>query len=215
VGRLSRAVSRPLLRRDTSTLSARLPVWGRRAAGLAGAAALALGVGACGLAQRINHPTSADANNNAIYVDAGPVTYQVEISRSLNPYSTEDAQYLAGIPKAQSIPADQLWFAVFVWAKNQSGRTQTTTNHFAITDSAGTVFHAWPLNPQVNPYAWTAERLAPDEIEPEPDTTASYGPTQGGLVLFRLSTAIYANRPLILDIYAAGQSKPTTVTLDL
>jgi hypothetical protein len=35
------------------------------------------------------------------------------------------------------------------------------------------------------------------------------------LVLFRLSTAVYSNRPLTLDIYASGQSKPTTVALDL
>jgi hypothetical protein len=206
-------VSRLLLRHDTLTSSSRLRAWGRRTSGLAGAVTLAFGVGACGLAKRINHPTSADAAN--VYVDAGPVTYQVQISRALNPFSTEDAQYLAGIPKAQTIPADQLWFAVFVWAKNQSGRPQTTTDQFAITDSSGTVYHSWPLNPQVNPYAWASERLTPDETEPAPDSTASYGPTQGGLVLFRLSTAVYSNRPLTLDIYASGQSKPTTVALDL
>jgi hypothetical protein len=201
-------VSRLLSRRTQP-----LPAWGRRAAALAGAAALALGVGACGLSKRINHPTSADAPN--LYVNAGPVTYQVQISRALNPYSTEDAQYLAGVPKAQSISPNQLWFGVFVWAKNQSGHPQTTTNQFAITDSAGTVYHPWPLNPQVNPYAWSAQRLAADGTEPAPDTTSSSGPTQGGLVLFRLSTAVYSNRPLTLDIYAAGQSKPTTVSLDL
>ncbi len=213
MGRLPRAVSRLLSRRDTNKLAAQLPAWGRRAAGLAAVIALTLGVGACGLAKRINHPTSADAAN--IYVDAGPVTYQVQISRALNPFSTEDAQYLAGIPKAQSIPPDQLWFGVFVWAKNQSGRTQTTTDQFAITDSSGTVYHPWPLNPQLNPYAWTSVQLTPDETEPVPDSSASYGPTQGGLVLFRLSEAVYSNRPLTLDIYATGQSKPTTVSLDL
>jgi hypothetical protein len=209
VGRLPRAVSPIRPRPHTSNRSR----WARRAGVLATAAGLALGVGACGLAKRINHPTSADQAN--IYVNAGPVTYQVQISRALNPFSTEDAQYLAGIPKAQSIPADQLWFAVFVWAKNQSGRPQTTTGKFAITDSSGTVYHPWPLNPQVNPYAWAPMRLAADETEPAPDSTASYGPTQGGLVLFRLSTAVYSNRPLTLDIFASGQSKPTTVSLDL
>jgi hypothetical protein len=195
--------------------SAHRGAWARRTATLAGAIALALGVGACGLAKRINHPTVADANNNAVYVDAGPVTYQLEISRTLNPYSTEDAQYLAGVPKAQSIGANQMWFGVFLWAKNQSGHTQTTTDRFAITDSSGTVYHPWPLNPQINPYAWTSQQLTANETEPAADSTASYGPTQGGLVLFRLSTAVYANRPLILDIYAAGQSKPTTISLDL
>ena len=209
MGRLPRAVSRILPSRQTSSL----PGWARRVTALAAGIALALGVGACGLAKRINHPTSADAAN--IDVNAGPVTYQVQLSRALNPFSTEDAQYLAGIPKAQTIPSSQLWFAVFVWAKNQSGHPQTTTDQFAITDSSGRVYHAWPLNPQVNPYAWTSQKLAADETEPAPDTTSSYGPTQGGLVLFRLSTAVYSNRPLTLDIYSPNQSKPTTVSLDL
>jgi hypothetical protein len=180
---------------------------------VAGAVALTLGLSACGLETRKAHPTSADENN--IYVWAGPVTYQVQVTRALNPFATEDAQYLAGIPKAQSIPANQLWFGVFLWAKNQSGHTATSTDHFTITDSSGTVYHSWPLNPQVNPFAWNSEQLQPDGTEPAPDTTASYGPTQGGLVLFRLSESVYANRPLTLNIYATGQSKPTTVSLDL
>jgi hypothetical protein len=212
VGRLPRAVSRIIPPRHRPC-SSRLPALGRRGAGLAGAVALALGVGACGIAKRVNHPTSAD--QPYIYVDAGPITYQVQISRALNPYSTEDAQYLAGIPKAQQIPGNQMWFGVFLWAKNQSGHPQTTTDRFAITDSAGDVYHPWPLNPQINAFAWAPQRLANDQTEPGPDTTASYGPTQGSLVLFRLSTAVYSNRPLTLDIFAPGQSKPTTVTLDL
>ncbi|HWD63800.1 MAG TPA: hypothetical protein VG405_01375 [Solirubrobacteraceae bacterium] len=199
--------------RRNAPFANRLSAWARRGAVLAGSTALALGVGACGLAKRINHPTSADAAN--VYVNSGPITYQVQISRALNPYSTEDAQYLAGIPKAQTIPPTQMWFAVFVWAKNQSGHPQTTSGQFTITDSSGRVYRAWPLNAQVNQYAWAPERLAADDTEPAPDTTASYGPTQGGLVLFRLSTAVYSNRPLTLNIYSPQQSKPTTVALDL
>lgn len=209
--RLPRAVSLFLRRQPTSP--ARAPRRLRRGLAVAGAVALTLGLSACGLEIRKAHPTSADVNN--IYVWAGPVTYQVQVTRALNPFATEDAQYLAGIPKAQSIPANQLWFGVFLWAKNQSGHMATTTDNFTITDSSGTVYHSWPLNPQVNPFAWNSEQLQPDGIEPAPDTTASYGPTQGGLVLFRLSESVYANRPLTLNIYATGQSKPTTVSLDL
>ena len=194
---------------------ARVSLHLRRIAWLVAAAVLSLAVSACGLGGRINHPHAADLNNPVLYVWAGPVTYQVQVTRQLNPFSTEDAQYLAGIPTAQSIPANQLWFGVFLWAKNQSGHMATTTDHFTITDSSGTVYHSWPLNPQVNPFAWNSEQLQPDGTEPAPDTTASYGPTQGGLVLFKLNDSIYANRPLTLNIYASGQSKPTTVSLDL
>lgn len=184
-----------------------------RALVLAAALVLSLAVSACGVESRTAKPTSADQAN--LYVWAGPITYQVQVTRALNPYSTEDAQYLAGVPKAQSIPANQLWFGVFLWAKNQSGHTATTTDHFTITDSAGNVYKPWPLNPLINPFAWTAQRLAPDGIQPGPDTTAANGPTQGQLVLFRLSQTVYSNRPLILNIYAPGQTKPTTVSLDL
>ncbi|HET9721088.1 MAG TPA: hypothetical protein VFP55_13490 [Solirubrobacteraceae bacterium] len=187
----------------------------RRALALAGAALVALSVSACGLAGRINRPHAVAVAETNPYAWAGPITFQVQISRQLNPYSTEDAQYLAGIPKAQQIAGNQMWFGVFLWAKNQSGRPQMTNDQFAITDSAGDVYHPWPLNPQINPFAWAPQRLAADQTEPAPDTTASYGPTQGSLVLFRLSTAVYSNRPLTLDIFAPGQSKPTTITLDL
>lgn len=224
MGRLSRAVSRPsrpsrpnrrgrpLSRRDPAA-AIRLPALARRSAGALAAVALALGVGACGFGHRLNHPTSADAPN--LYVDAGPVTYQVQISRQLNPFATEDAQYLAGIPKAQSIPGDQMWFGVFLQAKNQSPRPQTTSDQFAITDSSGHVYRPWPLNPRINPYAWSPRLLLHNDTEPALDTTASFGPTQGSLVLFRLSTAVYSNRPLTLDIFSPGQTHPTTVSLDL
>lgn len=184
----------------------------RRLAAVVLAGVVCLAVSACGIEHRKNHVLSADGPQ--IYVNAGPLTYQVQITRALNPYSTEDVQYLTGLPNAQSLPPDQLWFGVFLWALNQSGHPQTTTDQFAIVDSSGTVYHPVPL-PSVNPFAWRSERLQPNGVEPALDTIAAAGPTQGGLVLFKLSDSVYANRPLTLDIFAPGQAKPTTVTLDL
>ena len=43
-------------------------------------------------AARCRNPTSE--LNNGVYVDAGPVTYQLQISRELNQYAVEDRQYL-------------------------------------------------------------------------------------------------------------------------
>lgn len=180
---------------------------------IAAALVLALTVSACGIESRKAKPTSADLPN--LYVWAGPVTYQVQVTRALNPFSSEDAQYLAGVPKAQSIPPSQLWFGVFLWAKNQSGHTTTTTDRFTVTDSSGTVYNPWPLKPQINPFAWSSQQLVPDGVQPAADTVAGSGPTQGGLVLFRLNQSVYSNRPLTLNIYAPGQTKPTTVSLDL
>jgi hypothetical protein len=180
--------------------------------------AVSLSVSGCFIENRTNLRNVSQQELSAggePYFDAGPVTYQVQLTRALNPFSTEDVQYLSGIAGAQQIPADELWFGVFLWAKNQTSHNVTTTDTFKIVDSEGTVYQPVTLNPSINPYAWTSQTLAPDGIEPAADTTASYGPTQGGLILFKLNDSVYANRPLTLEIYAPGQSTPSRVSLDL
>jgi hypothetical protein len=188
----------------------RLPFPLRRTAVMAALAALSLGLAACG--HKESHPTTADTEGP--YVDAGPLTYQVQISRQLNQYSTEDRAYLAGVSAPQPT-ANQLWFAVFMWAKNESDKNQTTADNFDIVDTQGNTYHPVPINPQVNPFAWTPQTLRPLGIEPGPDTPGSWGPTQGGELLFKLNESIFSNRPLTLEIYAPGESKPSSVSLDL
>jgi hypothetical protein len=179
---------------------------------LALVAAMSLGLGACG---RESHPTVADADNDGFYVDAGKVTYQLQVSRELNQYSTEDSQYLTGLPSGTPPPKpDQLWYGVFLWAKNQSSTPQTTSDSFDIVDTQGNKYFPLALNPALNPYAWRSLTLAPSATEPGLDTSASEGPTQGRLVLFKLNTSVYSNRPLTLQIHAPGASQPSTISLD-
>ncbi|MEO9120640.1 MAG: hypothetical protein ABI355_16290, partial [Solirubrobacteraceae bacterium] len=152
-------------------------------------ALLAVGVAACG---QQAHPRVADANNNGGYVDAGSVTYQLQVSRVLNPYSPEDRQYVAGLPSGTTPPnAQQSWYAVFLRAENQTQQPQTTTDNFVITDTQGNHYYPIKLNPAANQYAWTSESLAPLQVEPKPGTAASFGPTQGGVLLFRISNSAY------------------------
>jgi hypothetical protein len=175
---------------------------------------LAFGVAACGHKQA--HPTVADANNNGGYIDAGPVTYQLEVSRVLNPYSTEDSQYIKGLPAGTRAPtADEEWYGVFLWAKNQTNKPQTTADNFVIVDTQGIKYYPLKLNTDVNPYAWTAQRLAPLGIQPGPDTTASFGPTQGQILLFKIGNSAYANRPLTLEILSPTGKTLGSISLDL
>lgn len=188
----------------------------RRASLLAALASIALGLGACGHKQA--HPTAADAINNGFYVDAGPITYQLQISRPLNQYDIEDREYLTGLPAATAPPAaDEEWFAVFLWAKNQTGKPQTTTpmGSFDIVDTQGNRYLPIPLNPGANPYAWAPQTLLPQGTQPAPGSTAFYGPTQGEELLFKINISAYANRPLTLEIHAPGQTLPSTISLDL
>lgn len=192
-------------------MSARSAALTRRLTVLTCALTLGAGLAACG---KTGDPSSAE--NNGVYVDAGPVTYQLEISRELNPYSTEDSQYMAGVSSADSkLAASQIWYAVFLWAKNQSKRPQTTSDNFDIVDTQGTHYRPVALNPAANPYAWKAETLAPGGIEPGADTTASFGPTQGGLLLFKLNNAVYDNRPLQLEIRGPAGQLWASISLDL
>jgi hypothetical protein len=178
------------------------------------ALALAAGLTACG--HKEAHPTQANANNDGSYIDAGPVTYQLQISRELNPYGVEDSAYVKGLPTGTTTPsATQFWYGVFLWAKNQTHHDQTTLNSFEITDTQGNAYYPLKLDTNVNPFAWTPQTLAPNQIEPGPNTVASAGPTQGGELLFKLPTSAYSDRPLTLWLLGAGNKKLGSISLNL
>jgi hypothetical protein len=177
---------------------------------LAVALVAAAGLTACG---KESHPDTS--LNDGVYVNAGPVTYQMQISRELNQYSVEDRQYVSGLPAGTgALGPDQLWYGVFLWAKNQTDHPQLTADRFAITDSNGDTFHPLRLDAELNGYAWTQQLLEPGGTAPAPNTTASFGPTQGGLLLFKLPTAVYSNRPLTLQIFSPAGEKGE-IDLDL
>jgi hypothetical protein len=178
----------------------------------ASVAALAVGLSACG---RVGNPTTEE--NDGVYVTAGPITYQLQVSRTLNPYATEDSQYLKGIPLAyRSVRANQLWYGVFLWAKNQNKVAAAADQTFDIVDTEGNHYYPLPISPSLNGYAWTPQILGPGAIEPGPNTQASFGPTQGGLLLFKLNQSVYDNRPLTLEIRGGPFHKVwSTISLDL
>ena len=179
------------------------------------AGVLAIALGGCGRTTLTGVSQDELSAGGEPYFNLGNVTYQIEISRQLNPFGVEDVQYLAGVKDAQDLPADQLWFGVFLWAKNQDKQVQNTADTFEIVDSEGTVYHPTALNASINPYAWTSEALSQNQIEPLPGSTASNGSTGGGLVLFKLNDSVYDNRPLTLKIFKPGDPKPADVSLDL
>ncbi len=181
--------------------------------------ALGIGVAGCGVEHRMilkNVSQDELSAGGEPYFNAGPVTYQIQVSRALNPYDSVDAAYLSGVSGAQDLSAQQFWYGVFLWAKNQTNRIVTTSDHFELQDSEGDIFQPVALNASLNPYAWTAQKLSPDGIEPAGGSTASDGNNGGGLILFKLSENVYSNRPLTLLVFAPGAIKPSSrVSLDL
>lgn len=155
------------------------------------------------------------AETEGIYVDVGGLTYQVQMSRYLNPGDIEDKQYLEGLPAGMSpeLPGDEIWFGVWMRVKNYSGGPLTPTNSFTIVDTEGNRFEPVELA-STNPFVYEPIELQHAQVLPTPDSAAASGPIQGSLILFRLSTDSLQNRPLVLEIEQPGAQK-AEVDLDL
>jgi hypothetical protein len=191
-------------------------IFRRRHLPLLVALACAVALAGCGGVGNHANATEAGADNNGAYITVGNMTYQLQVSRQLNQAEVEDHQYLTGLPAGTQRPTSaQFWYGVFLWAQNKTNSPKATSDSFDIVDTQGNRYYPLALNSSINQYAWLSQTLGPQETEPGADTTAGAGPTGGGLLLFKLGTAVYANRPLLLEIHQPGVSKPSTISLDL
>lgn len=161
------------------------------------------------------HDIVTVAETEGIYVDVAGLTYQVQMSRYLNPGDPEDIEYLRGLPTGTSpeLPGDETWFGVWMRVKNYSGGPLTTADEFTIVDTEGDEFKPVELDTEVNVFAYEPTLLQHSQVLPMPDTAAASGPIQGSLILFKLTADALQNRPLKLMIEQAGQE--AEVDLDL
>ena len=161
-----------------------------------------LALSACGESHsKVTTGTYAgESGQNAPYLDVGPLKYEVQLSRELNPSNTEDAQYLAGLsPEEAKLAPGQEWFAVFVQVYNTGSQPQTAADSITVTDTQGNTYT--PLTPgAANGYAYRGGMVASKGQIPEPGTTADQGFTQGALLLYKIQTVSLDNRPLELKI---------------
>jgi hypothetical protein len=185
----------------------------RRSLALLVLAAVALVVSGCG-----GHKNTqvSEAQTEGLYMDVGPLLYQVQISRYLNPADPEDAAYLKGLPSGMSPqpPKGEIWFGVWMRVQNVGKQTEQATDQYEITDTQGNSFRPVPLDTNANPFAYVAQPVGPGEFIPGPESPAYNGPIQGSLLLFKLDTAALQNRPLTLKM-SAGANEEATVQLDL
>jgi hypothetical protein len=157
-----------------------------------------------------------EAETEGIYLVAGGLTYQVQISRFLNPGTIDDAQYLEGLPEGvpAQLPGDEIWFGVWMRVKNYSDETLTPTTNFTILDTEENEYRPVPLDDR-NPFKYVPIGLRHAELIPVPNSANQSGPINGSLILFRLKTDSLQNRPLKLIIEAGGDELPRIVDLDL
>ena len=178
----------------------------------------AVALGACGNSHtRVTTGTYAgESGVNAPYLDVGPLSYEVQLSRELNPTNSEDAAYLQGLsPQQMHLESGQEWFAVFLQVYNHTSRALPAANTITISDTQGNIYS--PLVPnQTNAFAYRGGEVPAEGQLPIADTIASAGPTQGALLLFKIQVVSLDNRPLELKIVdPADASQTASAELDV
>ncbi|HEV7585425.1 MAG TPA: hypothetical protein VGO14_06560 [Solirubrobacteraceae bacterium] len=161
-----------------------------------------LALGACGDSHtKVTTGTYAgESGANAPYLDVGPLVYEVQLSRQLNPFDTEDAAYLRGLPPAQrQLAPGQEWFGVFMQVYNHTSRGLQAATNLTVTDTQGNTYTPIATD-QANEFAYRAGLVPANGRLPIPDSAASFGPTQGALLLYKIQTVSLDNRPLEFKI---------------
>jgi hypothetical protein len=174
----------------------------RKLALLAGAGLAAVALGACGESHsKVSTGTYAgESGANAPYLNVGPLIYEVQLSRQLNPTNSEDAGYLQGVPYSEGrlLPGEE-WFGVFIQVFNRTDHAHAASQLISISDTEGNVYHPLSVLP-TNHYIYRGGLVPKQSVLPPADTTASFGPTQGALLLFKIKTVSLDNRPLEIKI---------------
>ncbi|HEY2632028.1 MAG TPA: hypothetical protein VGI26_06570 [Solirubrobacteraceae bacterium] len=166
-------------------------------------AALALALGACSddSHTRVTTGTYAgESGQNAPYLNVGPLIYEVQLSRELNPADTEDSAYLKGLtPRQRKLNPGEEWFGVFMQVYNESSAPHPAATNLTISDTQNNIYT--PIVPAItNEFAYRGGLLAPKARIPALNTVAADGPTQGALLLYKIKVVSLDNRPLELKI---------------
>jgi hypothetical protein len=159
---------------------------------------------------------AGESGANAPYLDVGPLVYEVQQSRQLNPFDVEDEGYLKGLPAgARTLGEGQEWFGVSVQVYNHHEGGIPAASKLTITDTEGNTYTPVMLE-QGNLYAYRAGQVAGNGRLPSINGTAGQGPTQGALLLFKINVASLDNRPLTLHIVdPTDASKKASAELDV
>ena len=174
------------------------------------------GLAACG-----NHPDEnapiVRAETEGLYLNIGDLNYQVQISRQLNPYDTQDKSMLVDIPPAeQGLRPDQVWFGVFMRVQNETGAPRLPANDIEIVDTQENVFRPLVIGPH-NPFAYRSAVPVPAlDVMPIQDTPTFNTAIRGAMILFKVTLQSLTNRPLELKIQSrTGRRQLGIIDLDV
>ena len=162
----------------------------------------ALALAACGNSEtRVTTGTYAgESGQNAPYLNVGPLIYEVQLSRELNPANVEDSAYLQGLtPLQRRLAPGQEWFAVFIQVYNHSSVAHLRANSITISDTQNNVYT--PIVPDLtNQFAYRSGFIPAESQIPVASSIAANGGTQGALLLYKIQVVSLDNRPLTIHI---------------
>ena len=183
-----------------------------RLATLAITALAALALTGCG--NKVD--TAIVGETEGIYVGVDGLTYQVQISRILNPASREDQAYLLGLPEDEAEPtAEEVWFGIFMRVENEGDEPREAAEGFVIHDTQETEYEPIELDTEVNVFAYEAGPVEPGELIPQPNSQPADNTIQGSLLLFKMEVESLGNRPLELEIESQQGGDNAIVDLDV
>ena len=155
------------------------------------------------------------AETEGIYVTVDDVKYQIQISRILNPAARDDSAYLRGLPADEALAEDEVWYAIFMRAENDSDDPHPAAEQFRIHDTQGNEFEPIELDPEVNDFLYQPAELQPGTVLPQPDTPAYDNTIRGQLILFKIPAEALANRPLELEIESPSGGENAIIDIDV
>ncbi|HTQ68478.1 MAG TPA: hypothetical protein VMI13_07275 [Solirubrobacteraceae bacterium] len=159
-------------------------------------------LGGCGSSHsRVSTGTYAgESGANAPYLDVGPLIYEVQISRQLNPWNSADSTYLQAVAPAQArLLPGQEWFGVSLQVYNDTTKGLLATNAITLTDTQGNVYRPVQVGP-TNLFAYRGGLVPSKGMLPVPGTPSRVFGAQGQLLLFKIATISLDNRPLEIRI---------------
>jgi hypothetical protein len=161
--------------------------------------------------------TRTVATTEGLYVHVAGLTYQIQMSRYLNPNDVEDSEYLKGLPSSTAQPtANEVWFGVWVRVQNEGDKPLPSANVWEIHDTQNDVFRPIPIDTNVNVFAFKPGIEVPaNTVLPLASSAAGQGPIQGSLLLFKLKTDALQNRPLELHFSNGQQGESGTYDIDV
>ncbi len=191
----------------------------RKPALILGALLATVALGACGDSHtKVTTGTYAgESGANAPYLNVGPLVYEVQLSRELNPANSEDSAYLKGLGAAETkLEQGQEWFAVFLQVYNHNSQPERSADEVTISDTQENVYR--PIVPdESNPFAYRGGEEVPGNGQlPVADTIAASAPPRGALLLFKIQVVSLDNRPLEIKIVnPEDPSESATAELDV